>query len=355
MYVAEYFDPTAPATFGHPTAAGAIAVGAYDPFKSYLPEPFTSPGGRMRFYFDSDGNPYPQPQVRAKPEVSGTDVGNTTFFVSDSSRDNDTFPNFGGTSAAAPHNAAIAALMLQGAGGPGSLTPDEIRNQMEDSTFAHDLNPSEAAGSSDGLTITASGSQSDERNATPGSLADPNFFHVSYTGKSSIKKVTFFGETASPTSLKGLVFDPRKLAKPGLYEAGGFPFTVGRADGIRKSSIDASFSGRFAALPMGVYQDMTLTFRKGLGKGESFGFGIDRDAALWARTRPAIEGNGADELGGAVSIPSDEKLAKGMRFRAVLANGNVITGRFANQLGHGWTPVDGYGLVNARQAVLGFN
>ena len=131
------------------------------------------------------------------------------------------------------------------------MTPDEIRNQMEHSTFAHDLNPSEAAGSSDGLTITASGSQSDERNATPGSLADPNFFHVAYAGKSSIKKITFFGETASPTSIRGLVFDPRKLAKPGLYEDGGFPFTVGRADGVKKGSIDASFSKRFAALPEG--------------------------------------------------------------------------------------------------------
>ena len=81
--------------------------------------------------------------------------------------------------------------------------------------------------------------------------------------------------------------------------------------------------------------------------------GIDRDAALWAPTIPAIEGNGADELGGAVSIPSDKKLTQGMKFRAVLANGNVITGRFKNQLGHGWTPVDGYGLVNAQEAVLG--
>jgi hypothetical protein len=353
MYVSEYFDPSAPATFGHPTAAGAIGVAAYDPFKAFLPEPYTSPGGKLAFYYDSDGNAYETPKVRQKPEVAATDRGNTTFFVSDDARDADTFPNFGGTSASAPHAAAIAALMIQQAGGPGSMSPDQVRTRLEHSTFGHDLDPFRSGGSSHGLKIQAVGSSSDERNTTPGSLADPDFFRVSYHGKTPIKSITFYGETASPTSLKGIVFDPRPTADPGSFRDGGFPFTVGQAKGVKASSIKASFSKRFSALPKGVFQHLTVKFGKKLKKGSSFGFGIDRDAALWAPGLPAIEGNNADELGGAFSIPSDKKLAQGMKFTAVLANGKVITGRFANKLGHGWTAVDGYGVINAERAVLG--
>ncbi|WP_395657711.1 S8 family serine peptidase [Nocardioides sp.] len=353
MYVAEYFDPSAPATFGHPTAAGAIGVGAYDPFKAYLPEPYTSPGGKLKIYYDSDGNAYPQPQVRTKPEISATDRGNTTFFVADDARDTDTFPNFGGTSASAPHAAAIAALMIQKAGGPGSLTPAEIRTRMEHSTFGHDLDPFTSRGSAKGLTIAAVGSSSDERNATPGSLADPNFFRVSYSGKVPLRSITFYGETASPTSLEGIVFDPRKTAAPEDYREGGFPFTVGTTKGVSKGSIKASFSKRFDGLPPGVFQHLTVKFGKHLKKGQSFGFGIDRDAALWAPDVPSIEGNNADELGGAFAIPSNKKMAQGMKFTAVLANGKTITGHFVNKLGSGWTAVDGFGVVNAEDAVLG--
>ena len=56
---------------------------------------------------------------------------------------------------------------------------------------------------------------------------------------------------------------------------------------------------------------------------------------------------------GAFAIPSGAKEAKGMVFKVTLANGKTFTGRFANKLGQGWTPVDGYGVVNAEAAVLG--
>jgi Subtilase family len=353
MYVSEYFDPFAPATFGHPTAAGAIGVAAYDPFKSVLPEPYTSPGGKLKFYFDSEGNAYDQPKVRSKPEVAATDRGNTTFFVADDARDSDDFPNFGGTSASAPHAAAIAALMIQKAGGPGSMSPTQVRSKLQNNTFGHDLDPFRAAGADKGLRITAVGPQSDERNATPGSLADRNFFRVSYHGHVPIRSITLYGETASPTSLKGIVFDPRPIATPENFRDGGYPFHVGATHGIKKGSIAAGFSKRFKGLPKGVFQHLTLSFDHKLKKKQSFSFGVDRDAALWAPSLPSIEGNGADELGGAFSIPSGKKMSRGMLFKAVLANGKVIRGRFGNRLGHGWTPVDGYGVINAEQAVLG--
>ncbi|WP_395691287.1 S8 family serine peptidase [Nocardioides sp.] len=352
-YVGEHYSPTAVSIVGHPAAAGAVAVAAYDPFKSFLPESYTSYGGRMPVYFDSAGNAYAKPQVRQKPDVASTDRGNTTFFVADDTRDPDSFPNFGGTSAAAPHAAAIAALVLEKAGGPGSLTPAQVRNRLERSAFAHDLDPFRAHGSTRGLTITAVGDQSDERNLTPGSLADRSFFRVKYTGAKPLRSIVLDARTASPTSLRGLVFDTRRLAQRGDYRSGGFPFAVGTAHGIRKGQIHASFSGHPKALPKGVYTTLRLSFTKPLHRGQAFTFGVDRDAAEWSPSLLSIEGNGADELGGAVAMPSGQRLTQGMRFTATTTSGKKWAGRFVNRLGRGWTGVDGYGVVNAEQAVLG--
>ena len=144
--VAEHYRSTDNSIIGHPAAAGAIAVAAYDSFKSFLPESYTSTGGRIRFDFDSAGNRYAEPQTRQKPDVASTDGTNTTFFAGDSSDDADSFPNFYGTSAAAPHAAAIAALMLEQAGGTGSLTPAQVKERMQASTFAHDLDPFHSGG-----------------------------------------------------------------------------------------------------------------------------------------------------------------------------------------------------------------
>lgn len=128
----EYFG--SPTTWGHANADGAIAVGAafWGTTPAYGENPplvnsFSSYGG-VPILFDTDGNRLPQPELRPKPEITATDGSNTTFFFSDSTRDEDTLPNFFGTSAAAPHAAAIAILMLEA---NPSLTPDEILLNMQ--------------------------------------------------------------------------------------------------------------------------------------------------------------------------------------------------------------------------------
>ncbi len=103
---------------GHANAEGAIAVGAAHYFntKAYngtvtTTTSYSSIGG-VPILFDQDGNSV-SAITRQKPEMIGPDGGNTTFFGSDIGFDADAFPNFFGTSAAAPHIAAATALIRE--------------------------------------------------------------------------------------------------------------------------------------------------------------------------------------------------------------------------------------------------
>lgn len=122
--------------FGHANAEGATAVGAAfwgdTPAFGTVPpvlEPYSSRGGTP-IWFDANGVPKAAPEVRPKPEVTATDGVETTFFFSDT--DGDGFDEFFGTSAAAPHAAAIAALLLESA--PGS-TAAQVNAALEASAI----------------------------------------------------------------------------------------------------------------------------------------------------------------------------------------------------------------------------
>jgi hypothetical protein len=119
---------------GNHQAAGLIAVGAAfynNPVNN--PEDFTSLG-TVKIFFDTEGNRVTT-TYRNKPQVTGIDGTNTTFFGG-IDVEGDGFPNFFGTSAAAPHVAAVAALMKQVA---PSATPRQIRIALEQT--AADMGP----------------------------------------------------------------------------------------------------------------------------------------------------------------------------------------------------------------------
>jgi hypothetical protein len=122
--------------YGHASAAGAQAVGAarYSETPAFGTDPplleyFSSAGG-THILFNSAGTPVDE--TRLKPEIVAPDGGNTTFFYPGSDYEPDGFPNFFGTSAAAPHAAGVAALLMDR---DPTLTPDGIYNALQDSAL----------------------------------------------------------------------------------------------------------------------------------------------------------------------------------------------------------------------------
>ena len=127
--------------YGHASATNAEAVGAVPYFNQDNPESFTSLGPTTIFYeYVTNGSGKitgiqrkTTPEIRQKPDIAGIDGTDTTFFGSPDF-DNTGFPNFFGTSAAAPHAAAVAALLKEA---DSSLTPAQIYNRLE--TTAQDI------------------------------------------------------------------------------------------------------------------------------------------------------------------------------------------------------------------------
>lgn len=127
--------------YGHASATNAEAVAAVPYYNQENPESFTSLGPTTIFYeyvTDGSGNitgiqRKATPEIRQKPDLAAIDGTDTTFFGS-SDFDNTGFPNFFGTSAAAPHAAAVAALLKEA---DSSLTPAQIYNRLE--TTAKDI------------------------------------------------------------------------------------------------------------------------------------------------------------------------------------------------------------------------
>lgn len=135
--ISEY-NTTGSTVVGHNNAAKTISVGASPWYNTpqfnaniTLPivESFSSLGGTPVFFTTTGVNTGLDPsKIRRNPSVVGPDGGNNTFFGTDTGFDSDLFPNFFGTSAAAPHVAAVAALMQQAGG--NRLTPQQVKDLL---------------------------------------------------------------------------------------------------------------------------------------------------------------------------------------------------------------------------------
>lgn len=142
-----YEDNSVTSTLAGPgLAANAVAVGAaefYETPACDIPVPriasFSSWGGTPTL-FSASGTRLPTPVIRQKPEIVAPQNGDNSFFGGTDlpdqpgastrfeCRDDGVLPNFAGTSAAAPHAAGVAALLLSAI---PSLTPQQLYSGMK--------------------------------------------------------------------------------------------------------------------------------------------------------------------------------------------------------------------------------
>jgi hypothetical protein len=136
-------DVVGPAVFGHAGAESAIAVAAVPYDDSTRVERYSSRGPVTHLFGPVEGSvpalPFGVPQVIPKPDLAATDCGVTTFFA---------FLQAGrwrfcGTSAAAPHAAAVAALVRQA---KPTLPSQQVRGTLEETAAPVGSFPADAAG-----------------------------------------------------------------------------------------------------------------------------------------------------------------------------------------------------------------
>ena len=123
-------DVVGPTIYGHNGGEDTISVGAIRYSSNTAPETYTSRGPVTHYFGRVEGtvpaSALGPPQVLAKPDLTATDCGATSFFAFESAGK----WRFCGTSAAAPHAAGVAALMLQR---NPAAAPSLIRSALADS------------------------------------------------------------------------------------------------------------------------------------------------------------------------------------------------------------------------------
>ena len=369
---AEYFTVNTPNIHGHHMADGGNGVAAYSVFRMSIPEYYTSPGPAT-VYFDKMGNRLPSPEVREQPSVAAADNANTSFFGGDSAADLDTKPNFSGTSAAAPHAAAIAALVLEANGGSGQVSPAQMKEILHTSAFPHDLDPNFASGrarSSDGGSVTFTANTDLGLNPSSG-VNNLNHLTVSYRGQGAITSLVFNPQGTAATAgnttggnngldvtntyfdnlYPGIVFEPNTKA-----------FIVGDKSDIPAGDVSAAFSNQ-APLPSvtGQFWTMALNFTNdSLTNGKTLRFTVGHGPQHNSTVTNGIGPDGgatstsftqADLFGQETLLPEGTKVRTGMTFSGTTSGGGTFSGTINNKVGAGFSKLDGYGFINAQTAV----
>ena len=332
--IADFVGVNGVETHGHPAAATCAGTAAYiydDQFSAASPvytpivEAYSS-NGPVTIYFDAAGNRLSTPVVRKQPLLSTVDGVSTTFFPpeagltpspatpSANDTDGDSYPNFFGTSAAAPHAAGCAALILSAANANGlTLTSQDVRNLLTSTTQgASDADPTVA-------NATAGATKFSARDR--GTYADPQAYTISYNG-------------AAGTTLTTLVFDLSPV--PGDFRPATYAVTTGVATSGVAGGTAPSIVGSTVTAADGVSTGtttLTLTLAN-FTPGSTLSFGVAQTVAVTGGNY-YIHG---DQLAGAKIVATD-------------SNGASSTGTLGNTFSKKWNYKTGYGLVDVNAAI----
>jgi hypothetical protein len=289
----------APSVYGHSAAHGAQSVAATYYALPNFPEDFSSPGP-VTIYFDTQGNRLHHPDVRAVPQLTAADGVDTTFFGFDA--DGNGLPNFFGTSAAAPDAAAVGALALQAAGGPGSLKPQALYTRLQNTATPIAV-PNERAiawANAGPVMLLMQGEDWTRSNG---------YFQLSVgeDAKHFVASITFDATT------------------PGLtWSANPNRFSIGTSNSVQITDVTATPSGSV----------WTLKFAEGsFGRGDEFTFGMSVFAP--------IEG----------STEEDPDRFRGMTMTVVMDNGKTYHGKVMADQPQKHNVYTGAGLVDAAKAI----
>ncbi len=290
----------APTTWGHPAAKHGQGVAAmYYPITNF-PEDFSSPGP-VTIFFDELGNRLHQPELRITPQITAIDGVDTTFFGSDT--DGSGHPNFFGTSAAAPDAAAVAALVIQSAGGPGHIRPEHVYDRLQDTATPVPLSGNRALAAAEAEPVLA--------------FASGDFARQTDYWRLAVERHT--SRTVSSVSIN-LTTPNMHWSNPASATTG---FHVGTTKGLLPTDVTATRSADLTTL--------TLTFKPGtFGAGDELTFANFIFAAILPFQFPFD----ADRVaGGVVTVTLDDA--------------TTSTGTF--QVEKPFTPnhFTGAGLVNA--------
>jgi hypothetical protein len=204
---------------------------------------------------------------------------------------------------------------------------------------------------------------------------DPNAFSVNYIGGSSVTSIVFNpgGTNATAGNVSGgnngVTYPTTSSSTPGgvttyfensLPGVAFFPSTKAFFLGNGITGATAAYSNLSGSTNQ--YYTMTITVPAGnLSGGNVLRFGVGRGFARSSSTGSVANAvtssttGGtyycADIFGGGEILPDGTASTTGMTFSGTTADGGTFTGTIRNDLGTGYSPLDGYGFINAQTAV----